>query len=167
MNLAKTISFNFNLLAGANIEVIKDHVGNMSGGLYAFLETASRRYQSSVGHSKAPVIGSSDVELRIGAVEALFAPKPEKPPVHIILAPKVAALNLNGLPRTCWPCFTAVDQLAADYAKAKEKLKIASPSFYVELEIFVALLVCCRAQRVFVGRSRHQEDGYRQVANSL
>ena len=70
-------------------------------------------------------------------VEALLGTKPEKPPVHIVLGPKVAALNLAGVPRKCWPCSSAVDHLAAECAKAKEKLKISSPFIFVELEKFL------------------------------
>ena len=134
--LAKNDIVELEELECANIAVIKEHVGSMSGGLCGFLELALRKYQTSVCHSKESVMGVA-VEERIGAVEALLGPKPEKPPVHIALAPKVAALNLQGLPRTCWPCSAAVDQLAADYAKAKDKLKISSPFIYVELEKFL------------------------------
>ena len=38
--LAKNDIVELEELEGANIEVIKDHVGNMSGGLHTFLETA-------------------------------------------------------------------------------------------------------------------------------
>ena len=137
--LAKNDIVELEELECANIAVIKDHVGSMSGGLCGFLELALRKYQISACHSKASGMGAKglDVEQRIGAVESLLGPKPEKPPVHIVLAPKVAALNLHGLPRTCWPCSAAVDQLAADYAKAKDKLRISSPFIYVDLDKFL------------------------------
>ena len=130
----------------AKVNTIKEHVGAMSGGLEGFLEQAIKKYQESLvisGEAK-PVADNEclggiggGIAARLGAVEAHLGTKPEKPPVHIALAPKVAALNLQGLPRTCWPCSAVVDQLAADYAKAKDKLKISSPFIYVELEKFL------------------------------
>ena len=123
-------------LRGADADVIRKHVGQMTGGLHAFIDTACDKYKTYVKAQKAEK-DNGIIATRISAVEEALGPKLAKPTVHINLDVEIQKLSLRDLPSICGPRSLAVDTLATEISKKQEKDGIKEPFIYMDLEKFL------------------------------